>query len=322
MALGQHLSGIASLAGILILILDGKTALMGARAGIELCLRSVIPALFPFFVLSALLIRSGSTLPLPGRLGKFLGIPTGMERVLIPAFLGGYPVGAQSVTQAYHSGRLSKPEAERLLAFCSNAGPAFLFGVIGQLLPGGHTALALWCIHIAGAVAAARCFPGASTAREPGLYPEVPQKDGLSGAIATMGTVCGWIILFRILIAFLDRWFLWLVPAEVRVAVIGMLELTNGCCELTTIGSFPMRFILCSGMLAMGGICVTMQTVSVTKGLSLHWYCLGKLVQLFVSLILSAGFAYRSILPLSGLLFLWPVRKIKIRGRNRLVSGV
>ena len=38
--------------GMLALILDGRTAIEGARQGIGLCLRTVIPSLFPFFVLS------------------------------------------------------------------------------------------------------------------------------------------------------------------------------------------------------------------------------------------------------------------------------
>ena len=44
-----------SSAGMLVLILDGKAALLGAQAGVELCLNTVIPSLFPFFVLSVLL---------------------------------------------------------------------------------------------------------------------------------------------------------------------------------------------------------------------------------------------------------------------------
>ena len=36
--------------GMIVLILDAKTALSGAREGIDLCMRTVIPALFPFFI--------------------------------------------------------------------------------------------------------------------------------------------------------------------------------------------------------------------------------------------------------------------------------
>jgi hypothetical protein len=51
------------------LILDGSTALAGAREGVQMCLYTVIPALFPFFVLSDLLSSLGLADLLAGLLG-------------------------------------------------------------------------------------------------------------------------------------------------------------------------------------------------------------------------------------------------------------
>ncbi len=90
-------TGICVSLGMLALILDGRTAIEGARQGIELCLRTVIPSLFPFFVLSILLTSSllGSSLIVLRPLGRLFGMPEGAESLLIPAFLGGYPVGRE-----------------------------------------------------------------------------------------------------------------------------------------------------------------------------------------------------------------------------------
>ena len=46
------LQGAMAGVGLLILILDSSLALEGARTGMDLCIRTVIPSLFPFFVLS------------------------------------------------------------------------------------------------------------------------------------------------------------------------------------------------------------------------------------------------------------------------------
>ena len=43
----------------LLLIFDAKTALVGASTGIEMCFRSIIPALFPFLVLWGLSPNAG-----------------------------------------------------------------------------------------------------------------------------------------------------------------------------------------------------------------------------------------------------------------------
>ena len=119
-----------------------------------------------------------------------------------------------------------------------------------------------------------------------------------------MVQVCCWVILFRILVTFLQQWFLWQLPPWLAVFVTGMLELTNGCCELMQIENIGVRFVICSCMLAFGGFCVLLQTASVTKGLSLRYYVLGKGMQTIFSLLLSCaviwkyGWALTAVVPL------------------------
>ena len=209
----RQLFGFLSAIGLAILILDGKTALIGAADGIELCVRTVIPALFPFFVLSSALLHGAVPFHVLEKAAvSVYGLPRGTGSLVLPCFLGGYPVGAQSVHQMYTEGLLAKSEAERLLAFCNNAGPAFVFGVIGQMFPKVWMPWAMWGIHLTGAWVASRCVPGVETAVCCNRRSGNPKGNLMSGAVCTMGVVCGWIILFRVLIAFLDRWFLWLLP--------------------------------------------------------------------------------------------------------------
>ena len=116
-------------------ILDAKTVLQGATNGIELCMRSVIPALFPLLTCSTYLTGNlgifSSSLLRP--VGKLCRIPSSCVGILITGFLGGYPTGAQAVAQAYESGSISKETASRMLGFCNNAGPAFIFGILSTI---------------------------------------------------------------------------------------------------------------------------------------------------------------------------------------------
>lgn len=321
----QLWTGICVCFGMLALILDGKTAIEGARQGIDLCLRTVIPSLFPFFVLSILLTSSllGSRLPVLRPLGRLFGMPEGAESLLIPAFLGGYPVGAQSAAAAFHSGQLSKAEAERLLSFCSNAGPAFLFGMVSLMFPRRWMAWVLWSIHILGALFAALLIPGrdASPVKLAKANPHSPAS-ALNAALRVMASVCGWVVLFRVLLAFLKRWIFWILPAAAQVAVTGLLELSNGCCELLAIADVSARFCICSGILAFGGLCVTMQTVSVTQGLSLKQYFPGKLLQTLFSLTLAVLIAYGVWLPFGLVSIGALVVKVQKRGSFSKVFGV
>lgn len=276
--------------GMGVLILDAKSALAGAREGVQLCIQTVIPALFPFFVVSILLTGAlvGQRIPFLRPVGKFCGLPTGGEALLLVGLLGGYPVGAQVVAQAYRSGRLSRADARRMLGFCSNAGPAFLFGMLLPMFDNKEAVWVLWLLHLLSALLTGALLPGKSQTSVI-LHGEkqISLPQALERAVGVMGIVSGWVVFFRMLIAVFQRWFLWLLPAAGQTALIGLLELSNGCLELNALPSQGIRFILCSGFLSIGGLCVTMQTASVTQGLGLGMYLPGKAIQTVFSLLLS-----------------------------------
>lgn len=290
MRLKQQLYGFFAAVGILVLIFDGQTALEGARQGIDLCTRIVIPSLFPFFLLSCILTSAlfGTSFPPLRLLGRLCHVPPGSESLLIPGFLGGYPVGAQTVSNAYHSGQLTKYQANRLLSFCSNAGPAFLFGMVSAYFPGIAYPFLLWLIQLISAVAVSIILP---FRRESDIHhvhtPAFSLSDMMKRTLIAMATVCGWVVTFRILICFLDKWCLWMLPKEINTVISGILELTNGCTQLDQIEHIGLRFIVCSGIVSFGGLCVTLQTASVIGTLSLKSYFSGKLLQTIISIILS-----------------------------------
>jgi len=324
----QHLfTGSFASLGIVCLILDGKTALLGAQTGIDLCIRTVIPSLFPFFLLSVLLTNtlSGSTFPILKPIGRILQIPEGCESILLIGLLGGYPTGAQSISSAYHAGQLNKEYADRMLSFCNNAGPAFLFGMIAPMFSSRITSVILWGIHIASALYVGMIVRG----HNPAPVKFQPEKNtSISSAMRTsitaMATVCGWVILFRIVLSFLEHWFLWMLPTPVQVLMGGILELSNGCCDLGKIQNPELRFVLCSGMLAWGGLCVVMQTHSVTDGLSIGFYLRGKLLQTFFSLILSIAVVLEICFPVVTLMLIFAllIKKQKNSGGNPASIGV
>lgn len=282
-----HAAGLGAALAMLVLILDGKTALAGAANGIELCIYTVIPALFPFFFLSPVLVSNLN----PGflrPLAQWLGLPKGTEGLLIPSIFGGYPTGAQAVGRAWKSGALTEQEAERALHFLNNAGPSFLFGMIGSRFSSPLAPWLLWGIHLTAAGMAAASLPRTERISRTELtISPVTFTQALHGAVKTMGLVCGWIVIFRILLTFLQRWLLWMLPVEIQVLVCGLLELSNGCCMLTEIENESLRFLTCSIQLAFGGVCVAMQTGAVIPGLSILPYLKGKLMQTVYVLSLS-----------------------------------
>lgn len=265
-----------------------------AREGLSLCLQSVLPSLFPFFVLSSMLVASGAA--------EAFG--HALEPVMRPLFyldgagagalslglVGGYPVGARTVAELYHAGRLSRPEAERLLGFCNNAGPGFILGVCGgAVLQSARAGAYLYLVHVASAVltgvflrrgALFECDAERRSHRPRGAENNPSHVAAFTAAVrdsfAAVWSVCGYVVLFAVLLRFVTL----LLPE--RPLLAGFIELTNGVMSLP-----PGRggFVLCAVLLGWGGLSVHAQTLSVLEdtGLSTRWYFLGKTVQAALS---------------------------------------
>lgn len=255
---------ILSAAGMVCLILDGECVAGAVQDGIELCLRTIIPALFPLFVLSSVLVCALSGLRIPG-LSKALGIPEGSGVIFLLGAIGGFPMGAQCIAQAVEQGELDKHSAQRMLGFCNNAGPAFLFGILGGIFDNPIVPLALFVIQLESAFLMGMLWPGEASMATRLPKSEVSLPNSVSRAVRSMVSVCAWVILANVLLAFLERWLFPFLPELIRVCITGTLELTNGCLALADMKAENLRFILCCGFLNFGGLSVLMQIQAIVN---------------------------------------------------------
>ena len=288
--LKKSAAAIIAICAMITMILDTKTALKGASLGLELCIRSIIPSLFPFIFLSGIinkyLLENRFSLLYP--IGRLCKIPKGSESILLLGLLAGYPVGAKILGQAYQQGQLSKLSASRMLGFCNNAGPAFIFGILSAVFHDRIAPWVLWGIHVVSAIAVGCILPGHNDdVCQINENNQQPIQNHLQNSIKSMSLICCWIIIFRIIINYLETWFLWKSSIELQVVIYGLLELSNGCIMLNRISDEGIRFILTNLILAFGGLCVAMQTYSVKGELSYSKYLPGKIMQTILSLLLS-----------------------------------
>ncbi len=283
----KYIFAVTAAAGLLLIILDSQTAMAGAKTGIDLCIRTVIPALFPFFFLTGIITGTLSD-PL-GRIfrpiSKICKIPEGAESILVLGLLGGYPIGAQAVYNGYAAGYISKNDARRMISFGNNPGPAFIFGMVGCLFDKTLVPWIIWCIIIVTAIITAIIQPTYSH-----FSCKVIQKiktNHMETAIKAMAKVCGWVIIFRILITIFSRWFLWMLPAEISIIIIGFMELSNGVASIVELNNPVFQFCCTCAMLSFGGICVCMQTAGVAGPIISRQYLFGKLFQTSLTIPLS-----------------------------------
>lgn len=273
----------AAAAGLLLamtaLILDSQCASRSALSALELCCRTLIPNLFPLFVLSTLLIPRLSGLRLP-LLARLLGIPNGSEGIFLLGCAGGFPVGAACIAQAVENGGISKENGERMLGFCSFCGPSFLFGVLGNVLT-LMDALMIFLIQLETAILIGAFQPGHSSEH----YTPEPQRttlpNAVSRSISSMASVSAWVLLAAVCAGFLSRWLFPLLPDSLAVLATGLLELTNGIFALEAIASRDLRLILSTVFICFGGASVLLQIagLSAPAGLSMKTCIAQKAVQ-------------------------------------------
>lgn len=272
----------------IVLILDSKNAFFGASKGIELCVKSVIPSLFPFFFISAILIDILQNKTIFKRNRKFLNIPQEYISFLLLGCISGYPVGAKNVQQAYREKQLYKEDAERLIALCNNAGPAFIFGMLSHVF---QSKTALWCIwgtQILSSLIVANftvLHGDNNTSKE--QAETIGLTDALKTATSAIASVCGWVVLFKTFLYILKQRLLYRFPSAIVIIISGFCELANGCVDLSLVNCEPLQYLLCTAFLSFGGLCVTLQTASVVAPLSLRHYVPVKIIQCIIAVIIA-----------------------------------
>lgn len=275
---------------LLVMILDTKTAVSAAQEAIDMCISVLIPSIFPFLVICPMVsAQVGMFSSVFRPLGRLLRLPAGAEDLFLLGILGGYPIGASVVCQSVNTGRITKHDAHRMLAFCSNAGPSFLFGMGAALFPHIVYCAGIWLIHILSAMIVGLLTPGAGGQAKQATIPNTSMQAVLRNGLVTMAGICGWVVLFRILLAFMQRWIFWHFSPDTQFLLHGILELANGAVELGQIELLGKRLLYFSVLLSFGGLCVYMQTASVCQGVSIRQYLPGKVLQCAISTLLAAA---------------------------------
>lgn len=295
-----------------------------ALEGVELCLRSVIPSLLPFFVLTALFRERA----MPLRLGALLApvfrrcfrLSGAGGSVLLLGLVSGYPVGAAAASALYRSGGCGKEEAQRLLIIANNCGPAFLLGILGGrvfgragpafLLLAIHIAVTLWLAVLLGAL------PGPLPREEISEVSPVPLSAAFSSAVLQAGSsvlaVCAYVILFSVPVRFLPE-----IPL-----LRGLAELTAGLTALE--GFSPVNAAAAAFLLGWGGLSVCAQVLrhAGEAGLSAAPYLAGRFLHGLVS-ALAAWCCFTRPLLLIPLIVTGAAAAILVkRGGKRRQTGV
>lgn len=297
-----------------------RESLEAAREGINLWIFVVMPSLFPFFIISDLLIA----LKIPENLSRLFAP---IARVLfntsgygayvfIMSIFSGYPAGAKITRELIDSQKITAKEGQKILSFSSTSGPLFIIGAVGAgMLQNINAGYIIFICHVFGAIIngiLVNFFRRKQISKNNdlnGLYrtsKESSTGNVLSNAIGnslyTSGFIGGYIILFSVIIALLDKIAFFSILGDIMDMIFPAsisqltsyvlktsLEISNGCKILSGLPlSLEYKLILSSFIIAFSGFSIIGQVSSIIAktSINLKTYFIHKLSHGMVSSIL------------------------------------
>lgn len=264
---------------VLFIILSPEICLKFSINGAKLFFYNVFPYVFPFMILSNLIIYYGGV----EIYSKFLGIlckpqklPKNTAIVLAISALCGYPLGAKYSCDLYEEGLIDFRTFERIVNIASNAGPLFIVGAVGtSMLDSKYSGYILLASCYLSCILMGILIP----CNAPKRYIDIKKKGNINlennlgicikksveNALQVSIQLMGFIVFFSLLIGILKNSLLFksIENPIIKSIVLGCIEMTNGCSIISTSQiSYELKMILTSFLICFGGFCVISQIYS------------------------------------------------------------
>lgn len=290
---------------LILLVIFPKICIDGAARGLLLWFNTVLPTLFPFFLVTRLILSLNL---IPRSLSAFYPVMTGL--------IAGYPTGAATISELIKSGQINVRQGQLLMIISNNASPGFLIGIAGCIcgdVPGGQyyiwfsTILSsaiitlLYSTKYLKKLSANPDTPNiiAEKSRMQGNTAKQDPASGLTGKekknnTAFLGTledtmfecfrllvlIGGYIIIFSVLADFSSLIVSGFLPHSI---IAGTFEITTGITLIMSdAGKLPViiKGTAAAALCGFGGISALLQTSGVIRdsGLSLSKYTFHKLL--------------------------------------------
>ena len=287
----------------------GKNFSYAVLEGVKLWFACVLPALFPYLFITALITSLSVTNTFANKLSPFTkavfktGGMTGFAFFI--SVLSGYPVGAKTVADLKNKGLITKGEAQKASAFCSTSSPMFLIGSVGNLMFNSKTfGLLLFLTHFLSALLVGFVFSFYKREKTLDFISKPLNKntdnilyESVYSAVISILIVGGLITIFYLLTEVLIATkilspiiFLLEKITENKALseslVFGFFECTRALKSLSTVNFSSLSLPIASAICGFGGLSVIAQSISYLKSAKI------KTAPFILSKIISAVFNF------------------------------
>lgn len=265
-----------------LLLTDPINGSLLVNEGLTTWYKHMIPALFPFMVLSGFLLRSNLAPVLSSIfnpvLGRIFNLSNDCIYIIVMGFLCGFPMGACVIAESMSLNRISKREAELLLAFCNNIGPVYFVSFVSVLCPFYSCWLTLSIMYgvplLYGLILRYRYYRDIPFVNNKisGIKPHnisnyfEALQESVQRAIISIGMLGGYMIVFNVLqLPFYNSFYK--ITKKCLYLTKGLIEINSG---ISSVASCPDMYIYVYALfLPFCGLCCLFQTNAMIKDTTL-----------------------------------------------------
>lgn len=263
----------------ILLFLDSEIAEEQMKRGMRICFDTLIPSLFPFMVISELLVRSGACKPISRLLkipmAALFGVSGECASALLIGIICGFPVGAKAAAALYSRGDITKSECEHLLSFCNFPSAPFMVFAVGEGMFGSRNVgifLYLTLLFFG-------LLCGILLRPKERKYDDIKASEAVSSnenvlsifsssivsASSSVISVCAFVTFFTCIVGCISSLFGAGSNSPLCALLFSFFELTSGCAACTSLDSPRTALILAAAAGGWSGLSVFLQIYSLTR---------------------------------------------------------
>ena len=255
---------------------DSDVCFSEMKRGLSICAGVLVPTLFPYMLISEMLVRAnlgyylGRHLEKPMR--RIFGISGSGAGALMLGIICGFPIGAKTAAALYSRGELTLEECERLLSFCNYPSAPFVIFAVGKNLLGNTSfGLFLYLVNVTTGLLFGVMSKGKRHVSPPRQAPSKPCihhpffkifSDSVSSAAGAMISVCALVTFFTCTVGCISAVDCINDLPILKALLFSFFELTSGAAACAAITSRRLAAALTAAAVGWGGVSVLMQIYS------------------------------------------------------------
>ena len=267
---------------------------------LNIWVNNLIPALFPFFIISDILINYNITEYIPKTIRNIckliFNINDNMLTVLILSMLSGFPSNARNTRTLYDKGLITLEEANHILIFSHFANPVFILTTVAVFFFNNQkVGIILLITHYFSNFILGICFRNKIKLSN-NSYALIDKSNNFGNifiasikkAIDTILLICGILTIFLMLSSIVINVFSF--NSYNAMLIKGIFEITIGIEALSKLSiSMLSKTVIASAFLAFGGISVHVQVLSQITGTKIKYiyFFVGRMYQMIISGVLT-----------------------------------